>query len=172
MVGHLTPVKGFDRAIEAIAGMPDCELAILGDGPEHAALEALAARLGVTERVHLLGARTPDELPAFYSAADVLCIASHREGLPNVVLEALACGTPVAGVAVGGVPEAVTEPAAGALVPTNAPEDLRRALRQVLDTPHDRAATRRFAERFSWAATTAAQLELLRAAKGSRSHRV
>ena len=117
--------------------------------------------------MHLVGPRGAEDLPAFYSAADVYLMASHREGMPNVVLEALACGTPEAGVAVGGVPEVVTDPIAGSLVASNSPADLRTALRTTLDAPRDRDAIRHFASRYSWSATTEGQLALFRAAKAS-----
>ncbi|MBK8978581.1 MAG: glycosyltransferase [Planctomycetes bacterium] len=164
MVGHLTPLKGQDRALDALAMLPDCELALIGEGPEREALEARARRLGVAPRTHFLGPVSTEDLPAAYCAADALWMASSREGMPNVVLEALACGTPICGVAVGGVPEVVDTPTAGRLRPTNEPADLAAAARELLDAPPSRDAVRRHAERFSWEATTRGQLELFRRA--------
>ena len=76
----------------------------MGEGEEDVALRRLAQGLGVTGRVHFLGSMPQKRLAGVYNAADVLVLASIREGLPNVVLEALACGTPVVATAVWGTP--------------------------------------------------------------------
>src|SRR5262245_1910191 len=75
-------------------GRDSCRL-LVGDGPEPASRAALAARLGLAARVRFVAALPQDELPRYYSAADVLVLASSREGWANVLLEAMACGTPV-----------------------------------------------------------------------------
>lgn len=180
-VGNLVENKGHHLAIELLA-LPageggeggvgsDTRLVIVGDGPERAALAALAQRLGVAARVVFAGPVAQARLPAYYSAADVLILASSREGWPNVLLEAMACGTPVLATAVGGVPEAVAAPVAGRLVPVSpAPSaaafaaalaDLRRA-------GIDRAAVRRYAEGFGWAETTQGQIALFAEVLGER----
>lgn len=159
-VGHLIERKGHDLVIEALSHLPDVDLIIAGDGPERDALMRLAARLGLTERVRFAGVVAHQDLPGLYSAADALVLASSREGWPNVLLEALASGTPVIASRNWGTPEIVSAAEAGLLVDERTPEAIAAAVRNLLQAPPDRAATRRFAEGFSWDATTDAQLRL------------
>ena len=161
-VGHLIERKGHDRTIAALALLPAMTLLILGDGPERQTLQALANRLGVADRVRLLGSRPHAELPAYYSAADVMVLASSREGWANVLLEAMACGTPVVASDIPGNPEVVQAPEAGLVVQANTPEGIAAGVRRLLANPPNRAATRVYAERFSWDETTRAQLALFR----------
>jgi teichuronic acid biosynthesis glycosyltransferase TuaC len=161
-VGLLVPRKGHDLAIRAMARLPEATLLIAGEGPEDAALRRFALRMGVAGRVHFLGALPQERLAAVYNAADALVLASSREGFPNVLLEALACGTPVVATAVWGTPEIVAQPTAGRLVEERSPEALSGAIREVLAGPPARAAIRAYAERFGWELTTAAQLRLFR----------
>ncbi len=90
-VGHLIERKGHDLVIRALAELTDCQLIIVGEGPERGRLEALATALGVASRVRLVGAKPHDEMAQYYSAADALVLASSREGWANVLLEAMAC---------------------------------------------------------------------------------
>jgi glycosyltransferase involved in cell wall biosynthesis len=119
-VGSLIPSKGHQLLIRAfrIAASfhPRLRLYILGEGPFRRQLEGLAAELGLQECVHLLGKRPNEELPLWFSAADASCLASAREGWPNVVTESLACGTPVVGTRVGGIPEILHSQELGILV--------------------------------------------------------
>ena len=161
-VGWLIRRKGHDLAIRAAAAMPDVTLVIVGDGPESVALQRLAKQLGANARVRFLGSMAQEHLAAVYSAADVLVLASSREGLPNVVLEALACGTAVVATAVWGTPEIMASPAIGRLVAQRTPEALTTAIRDLLADPPARAAVRAYAERFAWGPTTAGQLRLFR----------
>ena len=94
-VGHLIPRKGHDLIISALFRLEGYTLLIAGEGPEKPALHALAQKLGVAARVRFLGSLPHSDLPRIYSAADALVLASSREGWPNVLLEAMACGTPV-----------------------------------------------------------------------------
>ncbi len=159
-VGLLIERKGHHRVIEAMASLPGYALLIVGDGPERRHLTAMIERLGLVDRVRLLGARPHAELPALYGAADALVLASSREGWANVLLEAMACGTPVIASNIWGNPEVVRAPQAGLIIPSNSAEVIAAAARQLFANPPDRAATRAYAEQFSWDETTAGQLAL------------
>lgn len=121
-VSALVPLKGIDRlvgAMQLVVQMhPQARLYVLGEGPERAALTAQIAALGLQQHVFLKGAQPQAELPAWYAAADVFCLASEREGCPNVVIEALACGAPVVASNVGGIGELVPDGRFGLLVPS------------------------------------------------------
>lgn len=153
-VGHLTARKGHHLVIEAIAELAGATLLIAGTGEERAALEALAARRGVAGRVRFLGAVAHEKLAEIYNAADALVLASDREGWPNVLLEAMACGAPAVATAVWGSAEVIRAPEAGALAEERSAPALAATLRKILETRPERAATRRYAERFSWDETS------------------
>jgi teichuronic acid biosynthesis glycosyltransferase TuaC len=161
-VGWLIPRKGHDLVIRAAAALPEVTLVIVGEGPQATPLEGLVERLGLSGRVRLLGAVPQDRLVTVYNAADVVVLASSREGLPDVLWEALACGTPVVATAVWGTPEVVAAPVAGRLVEERSPEALSHAIRYLLADPPARAAVRAYAERLGWGPTTARQLRLFR----------
>jgi len=161
-VGHLIPRKGHHRVVAAMTDLPEYRLLIVGEGPERPRLEAQIARLGLGGRVRLLGARAHAELPAIYGAADALVLASSREGWANVLLEAMACGTPVLASDIPGNPEVVRAPEAGRLF---APDDdlaIANVARELFANLPDRTATRAYAERHDWRETTAGQLALFR----------
>ena len=170
-VGLLIERKGHHRTIEALRMLPGVDLLIAGEGPERERLTTLAARLGVADRVRLLGARPHDALAALYSAADAMVLASSREGWANVLLESMACGTPVVASNIWGNPEVVASPEAGLIYDPNTPEALARAVHSLLRNPPGREATRAYAERFGWAPTTEGQLALFRRVIASRNGR-
>jgi len=155
-VGNLIPLKGHDLAIRALASLPEARLAIVGGGPERANLERLAVRLGLGDRVRFFGRVPHDALPEIYLAADALLLLSTSEGLANVLIEAMACGTPVIATPVGGTPEVVTSPAVGELVAERNPAAAAAAIAKVVERGADRRAVRAHAEAFSWEATTSA----------------
>tara|TARA_R110000868_G_scaffold6363_13_gene36184 strand:+ start:30148 stop:31335 length:1188 start_codon:yes stop_codon:yes gene_type:complete len=165
-VGHLIERKAHDLVIEALPHLPEFELLIVGDGPEDAKLRALAARLNVADRVQFMGRRPHDELPGLCAAADALVLASSREGWANVLLEAMACGTPVVASNVWGTPEVVAVPEAGRLMAERTGKSIAEATADLFANLPDRAATRRYAEGFSWDATTRGQLDLFRGILG------
>jgi teichuronic acid biosynthesis glycosyltransferase TuaC len=159
-VGLLDPRKAHDLIIKALPALPDVDLLIAGSGPEKKNLEQLAQELGVADRVTLLGPVPQTELKTYYNAADALVLASSREGWANVLLEAMACGTPVVASNVWGTPEVVAAPEAGELMPERTPQGLVTALGKLRANYPDHAATRRYAERFSWDPTTQGQIDL------------
>jgi glycosyltransferase involved in cell wall biosynthesis len=132
-------------------------------------LEASAGRAGLRDHVYFAGARPHEELPAWFSAADATVLATRSEGWPNVLLESLACGTPVVATRVGGTSEIVRDGLDGFLVPYGDGARLRAALRQTLDTEWNRPALSRHAHGFDWEDTVDRALEELNlAVKGSR----
>jgi len=159
-VGHLIERKGHHHAIAALTDLPGANLLIAGEGPERQALAALADRLGVAARVRLLGARPHGELARLYGAADVLVLASTREGWANVMLEAMACGTPVVAGPAWGSREAISTADAGLVLDEVGPGPIAAALRRLLADPPARSATYAHAKRFSWDQTTRGQAEL------------
>ena len=163
-VGSLIPRKGYELTIGALPSLPDCDLTIAGSGPLRAELEALAQGLGVAARVRFLGEVPHAELPNLYRAADMLVLASEREGWANVLLEAMACGTPVVATNVNGSAEAVCSPAAGLLAQERSVAGIRDAILALRRAMPSRQDTRRHACRFSWQQTARANRELLIAA--------
>lgn len=149
-VGNLVTEKGHDLTIDAVATIPEAILLVVGDGPERHRLEQRARTLGVADRVRFLPVRAQRELPTVYSAANALVLASSREGWPNVILEAMACGTPVVATAVGGVPEILEDSIGGIVVSERSSRALAEAMRTMLADPPDRGAVGRIAARFGW----------------------
>lgn len=152
-VGNLKPAKGCLDLLEAfpavLAACPRARLVYVGAGPARAALLDRAAALGCSRRMQLVGAVTHAELAHWFRAADLLCLPSHNEGVPNVVLEAMACGTPVVASQVGGIPEVVPE-YAGVLVPPHAIEALSVALIHAAGKNWDGAQIAAHASGFRW----------------------
>jgi glycosyltransferase involved in cell wall biosynthesis len=161
-VGHLIERKGHHHAIAALPRLPETDLIIAGDGEEKSRLQALAARLGVAERVRFLGAVDQQSLRSLYGGLDALVLASSREGWANVLLEAMACGTPVIASSVWGTPEVVASPEAGMLMPSLDADGVVAAVQSLFAHLPDRAATRNYAEQFGWEPTTQGQLDLFR----------
>ena len=171
-VGSLIPRKGHELTIEALRRWPDCTLLIAGEGPLRAELQQLARRLGVADRVRFLGDVPHADLPGLYNAADATVLASEREGWPNVLLESMACGTPVVATDVNGAAEVVRSRAAGLLVRMRTADALARALDRLRQAPPSREATRRYAEDFGWAPVAAANRALFDAiARSGYEHR-
>lgn len=161
-VGHLIERKGHHLIIEGMPRIPDATLLIAGTGPDDAALRAQVKSLGLEDRVRFLGGVPHQDMSHLYSAADVLVLASSREGWANVLLETMASGTPAAATNVWGAPECITDPAAGALIPERTPEAIADTVLSLLENPPSRDATRAHAELFSWQATSQGQYDLFR----------
>jgi glycosyltransferase involved in cell wall biosynthesis len=162
-VGHLIERKGHHLIVEAMPKLPGYTLLIAGEGPERASLEALIAELGLGDRVRLLGSRPHAELPELYGAADAMILASSREGWANVLLESMACGTPVVATDIWGNPEVVARPEAGILMTERSAQGVADAVKSLFGARMpSREATRAYASAFSWDATTDGQIELFR----------
>jgi glycosyltransferase involved in cell wall biosynthesis len=154
VVGRLSPEKGVDVFLHSCAqvhrqGLPFSAV-IAGDGPSRDTLLSLRDALGLSDRVAFIGeVRAMAEL---YGALDLLVIPSRSEGLPNVLLEALAADRPVVATAVGAIPEVLADPAAGQVVQPGSASLLAEAMARALtagDTAEARLARRRTVERFS-----------------------
>jgi glycosyltransferase involved in cell wall biosynthesis len=149
-VGSLIARKGHELTIEALTRHRDCTLLIAGQGPMRGELEALAHRLGVADRVRFLGEIPHAELPKVYSAADVMVLASAREGWANVLMESMACGVPVLATDVNGTRECIRSPAAGVLLRNRTAAALAGVLEKLRAAMPTREATRRYSEGFGW----------------------
>lgn len=170
-VGHLVERKGHHVVIEALQllhalGHSDVRLAIVGgasvEGDVATALAARVAEAGLGPFVTMAGVRPNSELSLWYNAADVLCLASSEEGRPNVVVEALACGTPVVATRVWGTPEIVTGPTLGTLVDRSAPA-FATAMLGALDREWNRDALVAHVKPLTWEAVGAVLAEEYRA---------
>jgi teichuronic acid biosynthesis glycosyltransferase TuaC len=159
-VGALIPRKGHDIVIDAVAALPGVTLLIAGQGPARATLEAQIARLGIADRVRLLGAVPHAEIPKLIAAADVSALASESEGLANAWVESLACGTPIVITDAGGAHDVVTSPEAGR-VTIGDPLAFAAAIGALLADPPSPQATRATVASFTWEANTAALYEHL-----------
>lgn len=146
--------------------LPDrLTLDLVGSGPLEASLKNLAEKLGIASRLRWHGWTSRADLRAFYQAASVLVNPSRYEGMPNVVLEAMACGLPVVASAVAGNDAVVRDGETGFLVPLDDPESLRTALRRLQADPVractlGRAARVRAETEFSWSRVAQSYLEL------------
>ncbi len=148
-VGALIPRKGQALLIEALSELPDATLMLAGHGESESDYRALAERLGVADRVRFMGNVPHDDLPALFAAADVMALVSASEGLANVWVEALACGTPIVASDVGGIRELMKSPDAGRIVERN-PEAIAAAIKDLLANPPSHAAVAANVSAFSW----------------------
>lgn len=154
-IGHLTRNKGFDLLLHALKILvsrrneDDLQMIIIGEGVMQGELEQLVASLGLQERVRFVGALPHHQLRIWYCAADVFCLASDREGWPNVVVESLACGTPVVATKAGGIPEIVNAHHLGILT-DRTPDALAGSIEEALGRTWDRDAIAREARKHRW----------------------
>jgi glycosyltransferase involved in cell wall biosynthesis len=147
--GALIERKGQRFALDALARLPGATLLLIGDGPDRPALERQARTLGISGRVRFLGARPAVEVAQLLAAADVMLLPTRAEGIANVWVEALACGTPVVTCEAGGVRDVIDRPEAGRIAARDAGA-LAAAVAQLLEDTPVQEAVRRSAERFSW----------------------
>jgi len=132
-LGRLSPEKGYDLAVQALAEVPGATLVLVGDGAERTRLERLAAELGVAERVRVVG--WVEEPRRYLAGFDVFLLASRTEGFPLAIVEAMLAGLPVVATEVGSIGEAVQDGATGYLVPAEDTDALASRLREVLADP-------------------------------------
>jgi glycosyltransferase involved in cell wall biosynthesis len=159
-VGNLVELKGVHITLGALAKSPGAVLLVAGDGPEAWRLRQLASELGIEAHVRFLGNVPQARLLEYYNAADVLMLASSREGMPNVVLESLACGTPVVAAPFAGAEELISAPEAGEIAKSRTAEGMLAAWHELWNRKPGRAATRRFAENLGWGPVVEAQCAL------------
>jgi glycosyltransferase involved in cell wall biosynthesis len=164
-VGRLVAVKGLDLLLDAFAQLVqnqrDVELVLVGDGAERHVLAQRATTLGIRDKVHFVSAQPHERIVLWMNAGDVFCLPSYKEGLPNVLLESLACGTPIVATSVGGIPEVVADGQVGRLVHSRDPREMAACIEEVLETPWDRQQLRDYvAERFSFEVVTRKLLEM------------
>ncbi|WP_353473411.1 glycosyltransferase [Salipiger sp. H15] len=143
-VGRLAGVKGVPLLLRALASLaprhPALRLRLIGDGPERAALEAMTRDLGIAGRTEFLGYRSQAEVAEALAGADVFVLPSFAEGVPVVLMEALAAQVPVVTTRIAGVPELVEHGTSGLLVPPGDAEALAAALEVLLADPDRRRA--------------------------------
>jgi teichuronic acid biosynthesis glycosyltransferase TuaC len=160
-VGALVPYKGFQHLIVAVGQLrsvhPNLKVNIIGDGSYRPALERLIREHSLQDHVYLLGSVANDELKYWFSAADLSCLFSSREGQPNVVLESLACGAPVVATRVGGSAEILAAEQLGVLVDQNQ-GSITRGLQQALNTQWDRRKIAGYGASRTWE-TVSAEVE-------------
>ena len=162
-VGYRLERKGFHVLVDAVAEIrrrhPDVLVVIVGGqarwGQDYSSVIEERIRVnGVSEHVRLIGPRPPEELPWWYGAADLFALLTNREGSPNVVLEALACGLPVVATPIGGIPEVLSDERLGLLLGERSAGAAASAVIEALSRSWDSAVIRQEAERRSWRATS------------------
>lgn len=172
-VGRFAPEKGLDRLLQAAARLqhiPRLRLMVVGgDGvhnPARRRMADLALACGIADRVAFVGRVEQDELPWYYSAADLLALPSSYESFGMVALEALACGTPVAATRVGAMQRLLRDPRNGRLAPDFRPASLADAVEHLLGNraaaAHEAAAVRRSVVRYDWSRVAADVLAIYR----------
>jgi glycosyltransferase involved in cell wall biosynthesis len=173
-VGSLSTRKGVHLVLAALAALAkagrflDLRYLVVGgagaEGAEGEALRRQAAELGLGERVVFAGPRRRDELPDWYNAADLFVLPSSLEGCPNVVVEALACGTPVIATPAGGTRQLLADPESGVILPERTAAAVAQGVAAALSRPWARTRiAARMAAR-SWAVVGHEQAEVIRAA--------
>lgn len=142
-LGWLEPYKGIHDLVEAVAlareALAGCRVIVCGRGSAETSARRLARQRGVEQLIDFRGWTTGANKDAVLAEADVLVLPSHREGMPNALLEAMACGMPVIGTRVGGVPDVIVSDEVGVLLPPHDPAALARAMSELAADPDRRA---------------------------------
>lgn len=162
-VGNLLPVKNPEFLLKAFAslGTQQAHLVLAGKGPMRQALESLAVSLGIHERTHFVGPQSAPQIAAWMRRASLLVMTSVNEGLPNVILEAQACGLPVVSTDVGGIHEVVDADWKGRLTPSGDMQAWTAAVREMLQNPPARSRLAEIGTARTWPATALAYEQVL-----------
>jgi len=151
-VGYLIPRKGVKYLINAIFKMkrhPDCQLYLIGEGDEEANLKKLTVERDMSDRVHFIGEVNQSDMVTWYNAADLFCLPSLREGIPNVMLEALACGIPVVTTDIGDNSKIINENNGVLVLPEDA-NLLVKAIEKTLSQKWNREVIHQSVAGFNW----------------------
>ncbi len=151
-VANLVRIKGVDLVVRAFrdCGDESAVLVVVGDGEEREELQRLIGGMGLEERIRLVGAKPPTEVPRWLAASDLVVLGSRAEGHPNVLLEALASGRPVVATRVGGVSETITKEELGLLVEPEDAGALATGIREALSREWDEDAIRQIGVGRTW----------------------
>jgi glycosyltransferase involved in cell wall biosynthesis len=160
-VGNLVELKGHHLVIDALSLLNNTKLIIIGEGDEKNKLTEQVSTLGLEGRVFFMGNLPQSELPGYYAIADVLVLASSREGMPNVLLESLACGTPVIATDVGGCAEVISDNDIGELLAERKVSNIVEALQSRFKKIYNKEVFARFSSQLSWRDITQQQCEIL-----------
>jgi teichuronic acid biosynthesis glycosyltransferase TuaC len=173
-VGNFLPVKNPLMLVQAFEklcaqhGNEKLRLVMAGKGPLHAEVRAAAEKAGLAERVRLTGPLPSAKIAEWMQASDLFCMTSRNEGLPNVILEAQACGLPVVATAVGSIPELVDEPWKGGLAGTEDVNGWVAEASRVLSSPPDHLRIARLGASRTWETAAGRYFDVLQAALGGR----
>jgi len=176
-VGNLIPLKGFHLLIKALKilitdfSRTDLHLVIVGEGKSRRELQALITELQLEAHVRLVGSQPHQELFLWYSAANLFCLASDREGWPNVLLESLACGVPVVATAVWGIPDIICSENYGLLTDRDE-HALARTINLALESSWNREAIVSYAMSRTWDRVADSVSEVLASALTVSSERM
>jgi len=133
-VGNIEKVKGVDVLIDTMQSLnKDVYLLLVGSGRLKNSLQSKVRRLKLGNRVAFLGTKPHSEVPLWMNAANLFCLPSRNEGCPNVILEALACGTPVVASRIGGIPELIKNKELGALTSPGNISELSQGIKEALE---------------------------------------
>jgi glycosyltransferase involved in cell wall biosynthesis len=159
-VGRFNTFKNVETLVQAVGRLSqmdvgEFELELVGEGEQRPVVERMVAELGLTRRVHFVGWVARDRIVDHYRGADIFVTATTWEGMPNTVLEAMACGLPIVGTQASGLRELVRDGLNGYLVPIKDPNAMAQALARLVDNGHERRRmgrqSRKLAEReFAW----------------------
>jgi len=153
-IGNLKKTKGVTELLESFNTIhkkhPQLSLSFAGEGEMRNLLQQKITEYQLADKVNLLGSISHHLLPKLIQEAKLLILPSYNEGVPNVILESLACGTPVVATAVGGIPEIITNGTSGILIDSPNPQDITSGLEKALNQSWDRLSIAKSAKCFDW----------------------